>query len=423
MSGRDARVRKTRAGRAKGKAAATSSSHDTAVQFERFHSEEAQALYESQFKKRTMVIERAVTLSELTEVPFDSIPTILRSRQWEYFSRPPVIVYPELVREFYSNIISYNGDSVGLVSRVRGREVHITPDMISEFTGIPRVATPGFPFSDVYGPDKWTVGKAFHPAGGWLDQNHSFPTGEMAPHVALLARIVQNNLYPVEHHSDINFSRARFLYAMLVDVSIDFCSFALDIMWEVKQNKKASIAYPALITSLLLSLDVPISALEPVQAPKGPFSLNTARRSSAQIKRRRHGDPDASSALPRAPPATAPTGPSASIEGIMGLLQSMQLDFQTSRGEMLQAYATIQTQLSSIQTQFSSVDSRLSRIEGFFPSHAGSSTQPSSAHDGADSSSDAASGDSDAATSDDDGGDDGGDDSGDEARTKALNDI
>jgi hypothetical protein len=219
----------------------------------RFRSKSASETFYQRFEDRTVMAERAVNCSDLHDEDFGFIPRLFAQRQWNYFVLPPARPYVELVREFYANIKSLSTDPLRLITFVRGHKIEVTEELISSITGIPQVPDPGYPFPTLEFPSKKDMYQVFSPAGThryWRDSMNVLPTDHLTQPVKLLARIMLINIYPLDHHSDLGVPRARFLFALLTDVSIDFPSFALRLMYETFDEKSTSLPFGSLISRI-----------------------------------------------------------------------------------------------------------------------------------------------------------------------------
>jgi hypothetical protein len=230
--------------------------------------------------------ERAVNCSDLQDEEFGFIPRLFAQQQWDYFVLPPARPYVELVCEFYANIKGLSKDPLRLVTFVRGQKIEVTEDLITSITGIPKVEDPGYPFPTLEFPSKQAMYPVFSPTAltwHWHDYMNVLSTDHLTQPKKLLARIMLINIYPLDHHSDLGVPRARFLYALLTDASIDFPSFALRLMYETFDEKSTSLPFGSLISRICEHF-ITIHGSEPKMKPLGPFSRATVRRSLGQMK-------------------------------------------------------------------------------------------------------------------------------------------
>lgn len=230
--------------------------------------------------------ERDVNCSDLQDYEFCFIPRLFAKMQWEYFVLPPSRPYVELVREFYANIKGLSKDPLRLVTFIRGKKIEVTQELIASIiTWTPIISDPGYPFRFLEFPTKFDMYEVFRPPGthrSWHDTMNVLPIGHLSQPVKLLARIMLNNIYPLDHHSDLGLPRAQFLYALLTDMSIDFTSFALNLMNDTFNEKNTSLPFGSLISRICETF-IQVLAFEPKLKPLGPLSRATVRRSIGQM--------------------------------------------------------------------------------------------------------------------------------------------
>ena len=125
---------------------ASSSFGSTLVDRVRFLTDKCEKTYETLTKYRSIWGEKEIVLSELDH----SIRRNFVSRNWvslcEVFDLPPAT----LIREFYSNLSIYP-EMIGghyFTSWIRGQELAIDKQTISEALGVPVVRKPTYPYTD-----------------------------------------------------------------------------------------------------------------------------------------------------------------------------------------------------------------------------------------------------------------------------------
>jgi thiamine phosphate synthase YjbQ (UPF0047 family) len=72
--------------------------------------------------------------------------------------------------------------------------------------------------------------------------------GAFSPPHHLLAKIVQHNLWPTVHRSDLIQKRAQFLYAIIMRLPIFLCKYILNIMLEARDENTTGFPFSCLIT-------------------------------------------------------------------------------------------------------------------------------------------------------------------------------
>ena len=72
------------------------------------------------------------------------IQEVLEAQGWTEMVEDHHPAIEELVRDFYTNLRQRVGDS--FLTWVRGKKIHVTPDLINTIIGVPRVRNPEFPW-------------------------------------------------------------------------------------------------------------------------------------------------------------------------------------------------------------------------------------------------------------------------------------
>jgi hypothetical protein len=283
----------------------------------RFCHKSAKKIFLERFHDRTIIIERPVNLSDLQDSQFQIISQIFTKRRWEYFISPPARPFINLVWEFYANMeIQQDSDEhvdapLQIISFVRGVQIVVTREVIAEVTGIPLIEEPGYPYPIEDFLSKTNMTKMFIPPGSynfWQDYMKVIPLGHLSHLVKLLARIVMQNVFPIDHHSDLGLAQGRFIYMLLTDVQIDFASIAIRLMKAMFSETSISLPYGSLILRIIAKF-VQIPNSEPTMKHLGPFCKATVSRSKGQMQL--HGTKDFEATTDLA--ATTEAGPSGGI--------------------------------------------------------------------------------------------------------------
>lgn len=104
--------------------------------------------------------------------------------------------------------------------------------------------------------------------------------GNLTHPVKPLAWIVISNVVSIDHHLDLGVARARFIYALFTDVSIDFASIVVHLMKTMFSKSSISLPYRSPI-SWIIAKFFKIPRIEPIVKPLGPFCQATVRRSKS----------------------------------------------------------------------------------------------------------------------------------------------
>jgi hypothetical protein len=223
-------------------------SHDT----RRFGSEAADLAYHEIFQSRTLVIEGTIFESDLEQPEFAFILRIFESRGWDSLVLRDYYVYPKIVREFYANIHKIKMDPPSFETYVRKAKIVVNAEFLSKVAEIPLVPEPGYPFGNPELPSKDTMMTKFASVDGpsWYEHENSVPLARFTPAMHLLARIILQNVWPLDQHTEMGVERAKFMFAMVDEVPIDFCTHAIVAMIEAFHGKTTSLPYSGIISSI-----------------------------------------------------------------------------------------------------------------------------------------------------------------------------
>jgi hypothetical protein len=239
------------------------------------------------------------------------------------FCFPPARPFFNLVQEFYANMEFPQGTEenvdtpLQITSFIRGVHIVVTREVIAEVTGVPLIEEPGYPYRTNDFPSKSDMSKLFIPPDSynyWRDYMTVIPFGHLSHPVKLLARIVMQNVFPIDHHSDLGVARGRLIYAILTDVQIDFASIAIQLMKAMFSETSISLPYGSLISRIIAKF-VQIPDYEPTMKHLGPFCKATVSRSKGQMRLRGTKDFDTATnpAVPTDPGPSGGTSSSAPV--------------------------------------------------------------------------------------------------------------
>lgn len=266
----------------------TESSKLSARSSARFRSPAAENAYNDRFHYKTLLPERGVKVSDLVDPTFSFILDIFKNRGWDSLIAKPIRPYIEIVREFYANIHEIKRDPPSFETHLRDIKIKVTSELISKVAKVPIVPKPDYPFPDPELPSKDTMMKVFASEDGlpWHDYEKNVALAHMTPGMKLLARIVLQNLWPSNHQTEMDLDKAKFMFAMIDGVPIDFCSHAIFVMIDTFHDKVTSLPFAGLITKIAKHKKVSISTSEPCQTPLGFLNKSTVQKSLAQISQR-----------------------------------------------------------------------------------------------------------------------------------------
>jgi hypothetical protein len=140
-----------------------------------------------------------------------------------------------VVWEFYGNLHQRRGDSFR--TWLKGRAIEVTPTLISEIAGVPRVCDPVYPYPVDHLPARVDLVACFaegRPHQMELEGEGSFQMSDFSNDVRCIYHILASRALPVISHTMITIERARCLYAMLTEASIDYSSVVTTTMMSVR---------------------------------------------------------------------------------------------------------------------------------------------------------------------------------------------
>jgi hypothetical protein len=147
----------------------------------------------------------------------------------------------------------------------------------------------------------------------------------------MLAKIIQQNIWPVARRSDLILKRAHFVYA--VHHRLPFCLYKhiLGVMLEARDEGNTSLPFGCLLTQIILQSGVNVTG-EPKMKIQQPISKQTLMKSNAQLQRDDSDDEvPIAAAMPVAFPDMAsssqtipPSEPEVNYSQIMEALASIQ---------------------------------------------------------------------------------------------------
>jgi len=121
------------------------------------------------------------------------------------------VVYTRLVKLFYANLEVVQNDDRGLVlqSTVAGHIITVDPQVISHIIRVPVFEISVSPYNEVMLPPSLDdLKEFFHAIPKGEDRPTSIKIGALSPSHRMLAKIIQQNIWPVARLSDLILERA-----------------------------------------------------------------------------------------------------------------------------------------------------------------------------------------------------------------------
>jgi hypothetical protein len=115
-------------------------------------------------------------------------------------------------------VVQDEGSGIILQSTIQGHIFQVDPQVICRIIGVPVLPNSGNPFNEVLEPSTLDLLRDFfhaHPQGEVQEHAH-IKIGDFSPPHRLLAKIVQHNLLPIVHRSELVLKMDQFLYAIVM---------------------------------------------------------------------------------------------------------------------------------------------------------------------------------------------------------------
>ena len=218
----------------------------------RFHVFQNFQKFDTLLKYRSIWGERQVILDELDP----SIRRNLESKGWLPLCHDLIPPLATLVREFYLNLSIQSDSSSGhiLTAWIRGEELKITKQIISEAFGMPLVCRPTYPCTkSLHIDDVMTL--LYGRSITWGTEPR-LKSCELKEYNYMLFRIACYNLFPISHVHTIPIDRCVFLYALSTDGPICFPSSFIQTIVAIhwSKSRKHCLFFPVFISKVLAYL-------------------------------------------------------------------------------------------------------------------------------------------------------------------------
>jgi hypothetical protein len=168
--------------------------------------EEGFAASRARIANRPVIPERNVVKADVLVTPLDVINDIIQTYHWGYLYNRAYIVLTRLVREFYTHLEVVQNEDNGIVlqSTIEGHVIQIDPQVISRIIGVPVLQISANLFNEVMeAPSLEDLREFFHAVPQDEERATNIRIGAFSPPHRLLAKIVQHNLWPTVHRSDL----------------------------------------------------------------------------------------------------------------------------------------------------------------------------------------------------------------------------
>jgi hypothetical protein len=191
----------------------------------------------------------------------------------------------------------------------------------------------------------------FHAIPQGEERSTSIRIGALSPSHRMLAKIIQQNIWPVARRNDLILKRAQFVYAVHLRLPFCLCKHILGVMMEARDEGNASLPFGCLLTQIILQSGVNVIG-EPKMKIQQPINKQTLMKSNAQLRR-----DDSDDEVPIA--ATMPVG-------FPEMASSSQIvppsEPEVNYSQIMEALLAIQGGMSSMRVTMSSMQQEIDSI-------------------------------------------------------------
>jgi len=322
---------------------------------------EDRAAIQAKIMDRTVIAERNVIRSDIMVPPLDNILDIIQTYNWGYLHNCAFVEYTRLVKLFCANLEVVQKDDRGVVlqSSMAGHIITVDPQVMSHIIRVPVLEISASPYNEVVLPPSLDdLREFFHAIPHDEERSTSIRIGALSPSHRMLAKIIQQNIWPVVRRSDLILKRAQFIYVVHLRLPFCLCKHILGVMTDARDEGNAGLPFGYLITQIILQLGVDVTG-EPKMKIQQPISKQTLMKSNAQLRWDDSDDdvpivaampvgfPKMVSSSQTVPPSEPEVNYSQIMEALAAILGGMS-NMQVSMSSMQQTITSMQLEVHSI---------------------------------------------------------------------------
>jgi hypothetical protein len=329
---------------------------------------EDRAAIQAKIMDRSIIAERNV-LWAIMVPPLDNILDIIQTYNWGYLHSCACVVYTRLVKLFYANLEVVQNDDHGMVlqSAVAGHLITVDPQVISHIIRVPVLEISASPYNEVVLPPSLDdLREFFRAVPQGEERSTAIQIGALSSTHRILAKIIQQNIWPVARRSNLILKRAQFVYAIDLRLPFCLCKHILGVMLEARDESTAGLPFGCLLTQIILQSGINVNG-EPKMKIQQPISKQTLMKSNVQLRKDDSDDevpppvampvgfPDMASSSHTVPPSE-PEVNYAQIMEALAALQGGMSSMYVSMSSMQQSMCSMQQSISSMQLVVHSID-------------------------------------------------------------------
>jgi hypothetical protein len=172
-----------------------------------------------------------------------------------------------------------------LQSSVAGHIITVDPQVISHIIRVQVLEISASPYNEVVLPPSLDdLREFFHAIPHGEEGSTSIRIGTLSPSHRMLAKIIQQNIWPVVRRSDLILKRAQFVCTVHLCLLFCLCKHILGVMTEARDEGNVGLPFGCLITQIILQSGVDVTR-EPKMKIQQPISKQTLMKSNAQLRR------------------------------------------------------------------------------------------------------------------------------------------
>jgi hypothetical protein len=171
------------------------------------------------------------------------------------------VVYTRLVKLFYANmeVVQNDDHRVVLQSSIAGHLITVNPQVISHIIQVPVLMISANPYNEVVLPPSLDFREFFHAIPQGEERSTAIRIGDLSSSHRMLAKIIQQNIWPVARRSDLILKRAQFVYAIHLHLPFCLCKHILGVMLEARDEGNAGLPFGCLLTQIILQSGVNVT--------------------------------------------------------------------------------------------------------------------------------------------------------------------
>jgi hypothetical protein len=156
-----------------------------------------------------------------------------------------------LVKLFYTNLEVVQNDDRGVVlqSSVACHLIIVDPQVISHIIRVPVLEISASPYNEVVlPPSQDDLREFFRAIAHGEERITAIQIDALSSTHRMLAKIVQQNIWPVARRSDLILKRAQFVYAIHLRLPFCLCKHILGVILEARDERTAGLPFGYLLT-------------------------------------------------------------------------------------------------------------------------------------------------------------------------------